>query len=191
MRVGDPDGYGRYGYLDTDDDGLLVCHECGAGWRHLATHARLAHGVPADQYRQAHGLPLTIPLVAKVVRDRMMAAWEKHRDAHLAALAASRDPDRARAHVRPQAQWPPATRAKRARDLSARRGRALTEEEMHHLGDDLPMDEWCRRARALLAADPSVSKASISRSFGRSDPWVNQRLRRYPADDESALRPTR
>lgn len=52
MDYAAPDGYGRYGILDTTDDGLLICHECGRPCRHLATHARLAHGIAVPTVHQ-------------------------------------------------------------------------------------------------------------------------------------------
>lgn len=179
VRVGDPDGHGRYGHIDEIDDRLL-CHECGATYLHLGTHAVGAHGLSAEQYRIAHGLALTEPLVAPSVRTKMSIAWERHRDTHLAALDGARDPDRARKHVRAQHEWTPATRVKRARMLADRRGRLLTAEEMARLGDDLPMQEWCDRVRTVLAADPTLTQSSISRSFDRTPSWAQLRLRRHP-----------
>ena len=55
LRVGDRDGFGRYGLVDETDDGLL-CHECGGCFRHLGLHAFRAHGLTADEFRVAHGL---------------------------------------------------------------------------------------------------------------------------------------
>ncbi|MHA7653827.1 hypothetical protein ACX9NE_28810 [Mycobacterium sp. ML4] len=57
----------------------------------------------------------------------------------------------------------------------------LTEAEKQQLGDDLSLEEWCRRVRALLAADPSLNIASINRSFDMSANWAHRRLQRYPA----------
>ncbi|WP_336794134.1 helicase associated domain-containing protein [Gordonia malaquae] len=65
-------------------------------------------------------------------------------------------------------------------DLAARRGRRLTQAEMSQLGDDVPVQQWCDRVRALLDRDDSVSAVSISESFGRSSTWAAARLRRYP-----------
>lgn len=181
MRVGDPDGHGLYGHLTTDSTGRLICHECGCSFLHLGTHAKRAHGLSREQYRAAHGLELTAVLMAVEVRQKMSQAWETHREAHLANLERSRDPDHARAQMRPRTQWPAATRVRRAKALAAKRGRLLTEDEMQQLGDDLPLDEWCRRVRVMLAADPTITAQGISRSFDRTPSWVHQRLRRYPA----------
>jgi phage tail protein X len=179
VRIGEVDGHGRYGHLDTVD-GRLVCHECGRTYLHLATHLQQSHGLRAETYRIAHGLPLTIPLVAASVQQRMREKWHQHAACHLDALATHRQPEEARKHNRPSGQWTAATRAKRIADLEARRGRLLTASEMDDLGDDVPLQEWCDRVRTLLAADETVTRSSIGRSFGRSTQWATQRLRRYP-----------
>ncbi len=58
----------------------------------------------------------------------------------------------------------------------------LAEEEKQGLGDDLPLEEWCRRVRALLAEDPTLSVALINRSFDMSANWAHRRLHRYRPD---------
>ncbi len=50
MRVGERDGYGRYGMLDETSDGLL-CHECGQRFTHLGLHVYRRHGMTAAAYR--------------------------------------------------------------------------------------------------------------------------------------------
>ncbi|WP_075817066.1 MucR family transcriptional regulator [Serinicoccus sp. CNJ-927] len=55
-RVGDPDGFGHFGIVDSDPEGVL-CHECGRRFAHLGLHAWRGHGITADQYREQHGLP--------------------------------------------------------------------------------------------------------------------------------------
>ena len=67
MKTGDRDGYGRYGYLDGDDE-RIVCHECGKMYRALGTHLMKAHGMTAAEYKQAHGLPRGMGLVAPETR---------------------------------------------------------------------------------------------------------------------------
>ena len=184
MRVGDRDGHGAYGQLTTDENGHLVCHECGRAFLHLATHAMRTHGLSGAQYRARHGLELTAVLVAGEIRQKMSQAWELQRDKHVANLDRSRNPDRARAQMRPRSQWPAATRVRRSAALSAKRGRLLTDDEMRQLGDDLPLQQWCDQVRALLAADPTITAMSISRSFERSESWIYQRLYRYPGHGE-------
>lgn len=184
MRVGDPDGHGRYGHLDQDEDGLLICHDCGRGFAQLATHARYSHGYAgAADYRQAHGLRRTEKMAAPSMRANLSAAYDRHRDVHMEALERSRTPDKATARsveVRTMpGEWSPAARVSRAEHLRSRRGRDVTDAERDHLGDDLPMGEWCRRARAILR-DPTISKASMGISLGWSAGTVQQRLRRYP-----------
>lgn len=184
MRVGDPDGFGRYGFIDVDEGGLLICHDCGGGYAQLATHVRYAHGYAnAAAYRQAHGLRRSEKLAAASARASMAKAYDKNRDAHLAALAAHRDPDKARAQsVRVRTtpgQWSPAARVARVEYLRSQRGRGVTDKERAWLGDDVPLEEWCRRARVILQ-DPSISQTSMSLSLGFSAATVHQRLRRYP-----------
>lgn len=58
MNVGDRDGFGRFGVLDEDAEGLL-CHECGRRFTHLGLHAWRGHGMSATEYRRAHGLSRT------------------------------------------------------------------------------------------------------------------------------------
>jgi predicted transcriptional regulator len=54
------------GILDVDhDDDRVRCHRCSNWWRHLATHARLAHGLYAHEYRALAGLHPRQPLVAR------------------------------------------------------------------------------------------------------------------------------
>lgn len=180
MRLGDEDGCGRFGELTVTGDGRLLCHECGGTYLHLATHLGRSHGLSAERYRIAHGLPLTIPLVAASVSKRMAQAWDANREQHIEILGRHRDVARARESARPVSQWTAATRAARAKKLAEKRGRMLTEAEKRELGDDLPLEEWCRRVRLLLAADSALSVASISRSFGMSEGWAYRRLQRYP-----------
>lgn len=179
MRVGDPDGHGRYAQLERDDEGRLLCHECGTWWQHLATHVRGAHGIPAAEYRRAHGLGATTRLVGDGVRERMRTAYAARGDEPLRRLAAGRDPDTAR--TRMTGQWAPQTRAARSATARARRGRALTSDEMQRLADaDYDLQTWADRARELLAL-PGVTTRSLADAADIAMPTVHQRLRRYPA----------
>lgn len=180
MRIGDADRHGCFGEITVTGDGRLLCHECGGTYLHLATHLARSHGFTAERYRTAHGLPLTIPLVAATVSKRMAQAWESNREEHLGVLARHRNLSRARANTRPVSQWTAATRAARAKKLAEKRGRMLTDAEKREPGDDLSLEEWCRRVRALLAADPTLSVASINRSYDMSANWAHRRLHRYP-----------
>ncbi|MHA7134186.1 hypothetical protein [Oerskovia turbata] len=179
-RVGDPDGHGRYAQLERDDDGRLLCHECGTWWQDLATHVRGAHGIPAA-YRQAHGLGATTRLVGDGPRERMRAAYAARTDDPRGRLAATRDPVTARATG--PATWAPQTRAARAATARARRGRTLTPEETARLADvEHDLQAWADRARDLLA-QPDVSARSLADAADIATPTVHQRLRRYPARD--------
>lgn len=73
MQPGDKDGYGRYGYLDTID-GKVLCHECGGVYASVGVHVGRAHGMTADEYREAHGLPQRVKLISPSTK----AALSKH-----------------------------------------------------------------------------------------------------------------
>ena len=92
MQPGDRSGFGRYGYIDGDDE-QVMCHECGKMCASVAAHANLAHGMSANEYRQAHGLPQRVALVAPKMSRRMSKSaksrvgsegWER--------MVAKRDP---------------------------------------------------------------------------------------------------
>ena len=180
IRYGDPDGHGRHGILDTGEDGLLICHECGQGWKHLATHARLAHGITARDYREAHGLPLTQALVAPAVSEKMRESWEKNGALHAASLESARNPDKAQRSSR-GGTWSVGTRARQSQRNQARASRDLTPDEVELLGDLYDIPTWTANLRALMAAHPELSQVAIGRSVGISAATVAQRLRRYPA----------
>lgn len=186
MHYGDPDGHGHYGILATDDDGLLICHECGHSWRHLATHARAAHGLLAADYRERHGLARTRALVAPITADRMRDAWEDNREEHLASIESSRDPEKARRRSAighkggrrdPTA---PEVRAGYQQRARARRGRQLTAEEAATLGDGLDLQAWADAARTLLGKKDGVTSRSLAEASDIAPATVHQRLRRYP-----------
>lgn len=93
-QVGEVDGHGRYGVVDEDGDGLL-CHECGRRFTHLGLHAWKRHGMPADAYRQAHGLGGR-GLVAAGTRTQI-ASNARSSMASKTKFLTRRDPVRARA----------------------------------------------------------------------------------------------
>ncbi|MFI1584716.1 MucR family transcriptional regulator [Embleya sp. NPDC020630] len=93
-RVGLPDGHGVYGVLD-DDGATLLCHECGVRVAGLNRHVTRAHAMTIEQYRAAHGLRRTQPLVSKAVSDRQRASALRRMakdPAAWARLEAARDP---------------------------------------------------------------------------------------------------
>lgn len=174
-----PDGHGRYGILDVDVDGRVICHECGLSWSHLATHLRGTHGIAAAAYREAHGLGPGLALVGEETRARMAAAWERHAEAHTADLEGSRDLDRARASNRKGRTWTAQERAARQVANRRRTGRDLTTDEVARLGDPTSIPAWVVVARELIALD-DVSAASIARVSGIAIPTVYQRIRLHP-----------
>ena len=88
LRVGDADGFGRFGMLEISEEGL-GCHECGWVGEHLGLHVVRAHGIPAAEYRIRHGLPRSKGLVAPALHEKM-SQW--HRSNPNPRLAQTRDP---------------------------------------------------------------------------------------------------
>ena len=95
-RVGDVDGFGRYGILEETLDGLLLCVLCGSAFAHLGLHVVRAHGCSAALYRLEHGLSRSRGLVSAEIRAKQ-AANAAASVATQQALAASRDAARAAA----------------------------------------------------------------------------------------------
>lgn len=140
MKPGDKDGYGRYGYLDGDDERVL-CHECGNTFVSVAAHANLAHGMSADEYRSAHGIPRRAALVAPEKSRRMSKAaqsrvgsegWER--------MVAKRDPTAA-SHART-----PDTFKLRGLDAQSQRERA----KRNIKGVRKPVTRRCRACGGLI-----------------------------------------
>ena len=153
---GSPDGHGRYGILDRDDDRRPICHECGRAFERLATHVRV-HGISAAEYRERHGLSPGLALVGDATRARMSAAWERHRSTHLTALEEHRDPNAAREASR-ESRWSPqqvagAQARGAARPGTHRRRDHLAGRPNRHPGMGRPSPRTARaRRRAPLVA---------------------------------------
>lgn len=92
-RTGQPVGAGVYGRIAEDDDGRLICHECGKACLSLAAHIVRAHGMSAAEYREVYELPRTTKLVAASIRERTGARATSPEN--LARLARARDPQAA------------------------------------------------------------------------------------------------
>jgi hypothetical protein len=73
VRTGkDPPPFGTLGPLEYDSiEDAQRCHVCGAGKRNLAQHARLAHGLTADAYRELAGLNRQTRLITPTLRARL------------------------------------------------------------------------------------------------------------------------
>lgn len=112
-RVGQPVGAGVYGRLSEDAEGRLICHECGGAYLSLAAHVFLAHGMTADEYREAYELPRTTKLAAVRVRERI--GRSSARPENLAWLARVRDPQAA-AEARTDDTFRALSRTQRARN---------------------------------------------------------------------------
>lgn len=94
-RVGQPVGAGVYGSVTVDEEGRLICHECGQACLSLAAHIVRAHGMSAAEYREVYELPRATKLVAASVRERTGARSSSPEN--LARLARVRDPQAAAA----------------------------------------------------------------------------------------------
>ena len=92
-RIGQPVGAGVYGRIDEDEEGRLVCHECGRACLSLAAHIVRAHGMSAAEYREIYELPRTTKLIAASIRERTGARATSPEN--LARLARARDPQAA------------------------------------------------------------------------------------------------
>lgn len=92
MQVGEVDGYGHFGVLDEDAEGVL-CHECGGRFTHLGLHAYKAHAMSADEYRRGHGLGRR-GLVVAATRE-IIVSNARERLADKPKFTSSRDPARA------------------------------------------------------------------------------------------------
>ena len=188
MRYQAPDGHGRYGVLDTDEHGRLICHECGGSYAHLGTHVRQAHGIMPAEYRQAHGLGYSRRLVSESTSDNMRKAWTRHAESHMAALETHRDVHRARStspvgHAGSRGTSRPEVLAGYQQRGRARRGRDLTADEREMLGDGLDLQHWADAARVLLER-PGVSLRSVGDAASITPSTVGQRLRRYPPREQ-------
>lgn len=159
MEVGDLDGYGRYGIVDENEDGIL-CHTCGKRYRNLATHLTMGHGDTVPDYRARHGLAAKRRLVAQSVRARMSEGWYANKDLHLADLEKHRDPLKAvRASVPYVKQRSAGAKASRDQYLRPRAGRPLTDKEKARLDTARNVAEWSTIALEILE-DLTVSVKS-------------------------------
>lgn len=111
-RVGQPVGAGVYGRITEDEEGRLICHECGKACLSLAAHIMRTHGMSAAEYREAYELPRTTKLIAASLRERTGARAASPEN--LARLARARDPQAA-ANARTDDTFRAVSRAQRQR----------------------------------------------------------------------------
>jgi predicted transcriptional regulator len=66
-----PSGGGRLADpgIQPEEDGCLLCLECGRWFRHVGLHAVNAHEIDVDEYRRRHELPATLALCARDLRE--------------------------------------------------------------------------------------------------------------------------
>jgi predicted transcriptional regulator len=78
LRDGTP-AHAPPGILTHNGDGQIACHLCGRWYTHLGLHLR-RHSWTADQYRDAVGLALHVPLCSARISERIGArqkyAWD-------------------------------------------------------------------------------------------------------------------
>lgn len=134
--------FGEYGRLAVDEAGeRLACAVCGGWYASLASHARRAHRLAAEEYRDFAGLnrqtrliapalrtrlrEQTAPLIARLRAEGRLRRWnedpERFRQAKAAAVAALREgmAEERRLHGREALAYP-AGRAQRAERRRAR-----------------------------------------------------------------------
>ena len=180
-QVGEPDGYGRYGIMERGEDGAL-CHECGGWYVSVGAHAGPTHGMTAAQYRQAHGLARTQPLVS-LARSREISeqsaarvgspAWQR--------LEAARDPQAAADARTPEAFRTPAASAARA--LRATDGRMDLSVE--------PREKTCPICGCVYTGrNRTCSDACAREARRRGAAAEGERLLRLNAEQAAALRRT-
>jgi predicted transcriptional regulator len=109
-----------------EEDGLLVCLECGRWYRGLGNHVTGAHGISADEYRLRHELPHGRALWAVDARQaaarRMMARVPSMVKAHTTRLTGTRD-EVARSLEAQRESWQRAGTRRLKRETWARMGR--------------------------------------------------------------------
>ncbi len=93
LTFGDRDGFGRFGMLDEDENGLK-CHECEWRGAHLGLHTAKAHDLTAMAYRLKHGLRRSKGLVAADTRKTLQAG-ARSKYTENGPLAATRDVSKA------------------------------------------------------------------------------------------------
>lgn len=171
-----------YGHLEVDDDGRLVCHECGRSYLRLPHHLRAAHDLTADEYRDRHGLGLTTPLWA--ADQRAAAGSRARRPEALARLEQVRDLD-ALAAARGGPQWRPETLRLRREQARAQR-REIPAELIAQLPSWDDRTAWTAAAQALV--DEGWPQIAIARAVGQKQGTVWKRLRRARPDPPRASR---
>lgn len=160
-----------YGQVDVDDDGRLVCHECGRAYLRLPHHLRAAHDLSADEYRDRHGLGHTTPLWA--VEQRAAARERARRPEALTRLEKVRDLD-ALAEARRGPQWTPETLRLRREQARAQR-REVPAEIVAQLPPWEDRAAWTAAAQALV--DDGWPQIAIARAVGQKQGTVWKRLR--------------
>lgn len=170
VKAGDPDGFGRFGHLEEDDESRVLCHECGRWLRAMASHLARKHGMSTEQYRAAHGLARTVPLAGLRTRERLHASGIRRRDSDPRVLAAltglQARVQRASPFPHPQ---PRPSAVARSRDAKRVAGEA-------HLQSRLAAAGWEDLAQAVAwAREHELGWSALARRLGMSHTPLQRR----------------
>jgi len=64
-------GSGWYGLMAYNEEGQLMCHECGGFFEQLCVHSKQKHGLSAHDYKIKYGLFSKTKLVSKKLSQKM------------------------------------------------------------------------------------------------------------------------
>ncbi len=178
MEIGEPIDQGRFGLLSQDDSGHLLCHVCGRGLLHLGTHARRAHGLSADDYRERYGLTSGTRLVAERVRELMSQKWLARQGEHLARLEAHRDPVAASRAARGSEAFSRVQYRLLRAEVPRRAQKELSKEHRSLLEDQTDLRAWSLLVRQVIR-EHGYSVGAVARAFGLKRVTVESRLRYF------------
>lgn len=187
-RVGDPAGHGEYGRMTRQQDSAL-CHECGGWYASVATHARAAHGLSADEYRRQFGLARRQPLVSL----GMSAAASAHSRTQIGSvgwqrLEARRDPVAASRTRGPELRQPRPPVAEKWAAQAAVRAAGQAQEHLCIVCSQ-PIPQWRGAAdNRRLCGRPDCRDEANRRSSQASGATRAARGRPLTDDDRDRLR---
>lgn len=168
---------------------MVQCAECGRRFRSLGPHLARAHGVTAEEYREAHQIPATRALMGEATRSVLA----EHRRALMITA-----PDvvlRMRAATPPLSEVAAASAAKRAITdqwpaVRAARAAAARETQPLAVAARRVMPLGYQSIEAALAATDNMSARQASQHLGVSPSTVGRwRRRRDRGADAAAASP--
>lgn len=145
-----------------DDDGTTIrCAECGRRYRALVTHLARTHAMSTGEYREAHGLARTVPLVSAASLEVRSAIGRRRRDEDPRVLAALQGPG-----ARAERAGPFPAREKRASTVAAT-GAAAAERAAARWARALEVAGWSSWADAAAwASAERVGWAAVAARMG-------------------------